>query len=118
MTTERYYFTFYGLDLEAYTIDKIEEIWREEASKVYAHTGIYINTMFSIYKMICGYAVECADWEYSVRFLVTRNPIIYEDPILYQKALLDVLENVKTGFNNPFSSLSKETVDFYYFNNI
>ncbi|CUX35946.1 hypothetical protein [Clostridium sp. C105KSO13] len=115
METERYAVTFYDLDLKRYTVGMIADLWDVSAGLIYEETNIFVSA--NIYT---SYTVKHDNNEeafYSMTFLVvsTRNPTEIESEVDYWNAYRQVIEAIRARLGNPCMSLTKQDVDFFYF---
>lgn len=118
MITERYATSFFGLDAEYYTAETIANIWEVTADKIYEESSIYVSG--SIYS---GHAVTPetkGDIPGSIMFSVvsTRSPVETESEEEYWSAYKEVTEQVRGRLGNPYMTLTKETIDFFYFRKV
>jgi len=118
MITERYATSFFGLDAENYTAETIANIWEVTADKIYEESNIYVSG--SIY---AGHSVTPetqGDISGSVMFSVvsTRSPVEIESETEYWNAYKEVTEQVRGRLGNPYMTITKETIDFFYFRKV
>lgn len=118
MITERYATSFFGLDAENYTAETIATIWEVTADKIYEESNIYVSG--SIY---AGHSVTPetkGDIPGSIMFSVvsTRSPVETESETDYWDAYKEVTAQVRGRLGNPYMTLTKETIDFFYFRKV
>lgn len=118
MVTERYAASFFGLDAENYTAETIANIWEVTADKIYEESNIYVSG--SIY---AGHSVTPetkGNIPGNIMFSVvsTRSPVVTESEAEYWNAYKEVTEQVRGRLGNPYMTLTKEEIDFFYFRKV
>lgn len=115
MITERYSVTFFDLDFKRYTVGMIADLWDISAGHIYEETNIFVSAnIYTTYSVIQNNNEEAP---YSMVFLAvsTRNPTEMDSEVDYWNAYKQVMEALRARLGNPCMSLTREEVDFFYF---
>lgn len=115
MFARRYTVVFTGLPDECFIGNTLIDTWECAADEVYRRTGTYVSaTLFTSY-FICGHNRGCDLGGLSAQYTVVWNPTEVEEEEVFHEAFIDVVENVKTIFKNPYMGITIDEIDFYYF---
>ncbi|WP_334136618.1 hypothetical protein [Muricomes intestini] len=115
MVTERYTIKFFDLDCERYTADLIAALWDVSAEKIYEENNIYVSG--DIYIGYSARQVNEKETPISIAFSIvsTRSPVEVQSEVDFWNAYQLVTQGIRSRLGNPCMSLSKQEVDFFYF---